>query len=385
MTEAARILVVDDNLQNRLVAEGYLEQAGYRTLLAASGAEALELFREGVDLVLLDILMPGLDGYETCRRLRALEGGDHVPIVFLTALADLHAHEQALTAGADDFLSKPIHRTELLLRVRSLLRLRSLHAELVETARTVREQHDALLRAEAQRKSLIGMIVHDLKGPLTAITGNAQYLLMLDSVRGEAREVAGDIEAAGTSMHDLVLDMLDVSRSDDGALQPRRARVDVLALLTAARALVAGRAAASSVAVEVSVDEGARSVQADPDLLRRIVANLLDNAIRYAPARSRVVVRARADLHTLELDVADEGPGIPPELRDSIFDRYVQVEARYEPGRVGHGLGLAFCRLAVQAQGGEIEVLDNSPRGALFRIRIPESVIVPRSELADSD
>src|SRR5687768_18030552 len=124
------ILVADDSPQNRLVAEGQLTPCGYRVITAADGPTAIELFRkERPDLILLDVLMPGLDGFETCKRIRELPRGDDVPIVFITALGDLETQRVALDSGADDFLGKPVQRTELLMRVRSLLRITELQAE----------------------------------------------------------------------------------------------------------------------------------------------------------------------------------------------------------------------------------------------------------------
>jgi DNA-binding response OmpR family regulator len=159
------ILVVDDNLQNREVAEGHLVAAGYLAVQAESGEEALALLQGGgprPDLVLLDVLMPGLDGFETCRRIRALPGGTRIPVLFLTALGDLGTHKAALDSGADDFLTKPINRTELLIRVRSLLRIKALSDEQTRHLEVISSQRDALVEAQRQKEELTALIVHDL-------------------------------------------------------------------------------------------------------------------------------------------------------------------------------------------------------------------------------
>ena len=150
------ILVVDDNLQNREVAEGHLVGAGYQAVQADSGLAALGMLESGAvrpDLVLLDVLMPGLDGFETCRRIRALPDGSRLPVLFLTALGDLGTHKAALDSGADDFLTKPINRTELLIRVRSLLRIKALSDEQTRNLEVISRQRDALIEAQRPAQS----------------------------------------------------------------------------------------------------------------------------------------------------------------------------------------------------------------------------------------
>ena len=150
MNARSRVLVVDDNLQNREVAEGHLVGAGYEAIQAESGARGAGADRaQRPDLVLLDVLMPGMDGFETCRRIRALPVVGDTPILFLTALGDLGTHKAALDSGADDFLTKPINRTELLIRVRSLLRIKQLSDELKRNYDVIRTQRDALARGAA--------------------------------------------------------------------------------------------------------------------------------------------------------------------------------------------------------------------------------------------
>src|SRR5262249_36731539 len=140
------------------------------------------------DLVLLDVLMPGIDGFETCRAIRLLPVVGDTPVLFLTALGDLNTHKAALDSGADDFLTKPLNRTELLIRVRSLLRIKQLGDELKRNYEVIRQQRDALLAAHRQKEELTALIVHDLKNPISSILTNAQYVLDRGGLVGDDQD-----------------------------------------------------------------------------------------------------------------------------------------------------------------------------------------------------
>ena len=243
-TTTETILVVDDNLQNRLVVEGHLVAEGYRVIQAENGREAVEIFAsDPADLVLLDVVMPVMDGFEACRHIRAMDRGREVPILFVTAHGDLQTHEKAIESGADDFLSKPIQCVELLLRAKSLLRIRRLKDELVRSNVFIASQRDALLRAQEEKRRLSAMIVHDLRGPLGCVLGNADYVLDSASLTECLRQALRDIHASADTMDRMLNDLLDIARSEDGALSPKLKPVDVLDLLEEVRSYLRGQRA----------------------------------------------------------------------------------------------------------------------------------------------
>lgn len=363
--------MIDDQEQNRAFARATLEDEGYDVILAASGEEGIERFREHApDCVLLDVRMPGLDGFATCARIRELPHGPETPVVFLTAQRDLDTFDAALRAGGDDFLTKPVRPTELLLRVQASLKLRRAYASNREYVDLVRQQRDDLMRLQLQKERLMGFVVHDLKNPVSNIDLQAQ-LLARDRLSPEAREAGAHIREEVRSLMRLLLNLLDLSKGEEGRLVPARTKVDLAGLLRDVCDALAGRARAREISLRQVVLAG--SVDADQDLLRRILENLLENALRHAPVNSVVTVTARAGAGLTELGVADSGQGVPLELRDAIFDRFVQVDSPEQAAsRSGRGLGLAFCRLAVEAHGGRIWVEDAQP-GALFLLSIPNA------------
>ena len=367
-----KVLVVDDNAMNRQVAEGHLVAAGYAVILAESGEEGLAaLEARAPDLVLLDVLMPGLDGFETCKRMKQLPKGKDAPVVFLTALGDLGSHQKAIESGADDFLTKPINRTELLIRVRSLMWVKHLRDELTQGYDLIRSQRDALLQAQRQKAELSALVVHDLKNPLTAILVNVEFLVQQASLAADDRAALSDVFSAAQAMHRMVINLLDISRSEDGMLIPKLGEVALAHMVEEVCGAVGRRSAEQGIklAHEVGVD----TVTADRDLLRRLIENLLDNAIKYAPGGGTIEVRVSPSTDgTCEIHVNDQGPGVPLESREKIFEKYAQLD-RHGGAHASHsrGLGLAFCRLAAEAHGGRIWVEENRPRGSSFRVRLP--------------
>jgi signal transduction histidine kinase len=369
-TEApAKILVVDDNEANRALAQGTLEDEGYRVVLASGGAEGIAAFeREGADCVLLDVRMPNVDGFAACAAIRALPGGVETPVLFLTALRDVDTFDRAVLAGGDDFLTKPFRPTELVVRVQAALKLRRMNVELREHYDLLKHQRDALLRLQLQKERLTMFLVHDLKNPVNAMDLHAQLLLRQRDLPESARESATQIRAEARQLTRMILNLLDLSKGDEGKLAPRYAAFDAQLLVDEIFAELAAAAKGREVTLRATIDGAV--IHADPELLRRTLTNLVENAIRYAPPSSAVAVTARREDGCTMLRVADAGAGIPETLRAQVFDPFVQVEAGEQLARGGRGLGLAFCKAAVEAHGGRIWVEDAGP-GALFCVRLP--------------
>lgn len=372
---AQTVLVVDDRADNLEAAKTALEGAGYRVLLASEGESAIAVFvAEDPDCVLLDVRMPGLDGFAVCKRIRALPRGVDTPIVFLTALRDVDTFDQALRSGGDDFLTKPVQSTELLVRVQSALLLRRMRVELREHYDLLKHQRDALQRVQLQKERLMAFVVHDLKNPVNSMDLHAQVLLHEKDLPPAVRESAAHIRTEARQLTRMILNLLDLSKGDEGRLSPRMSRVDVRLLAPEVVAELNVLAQSRDVTLECAAD--IEPIRADEDLLRRTLTNLVENALRHAPPASVVRLTAAADADGTEFRVIDAGAGVPPEMRDKIFDPFVQLESGSErppPSRTGRGLGLAFCKLTAEAHGGRIWVEDapSGASGAAFCLRLP--------------
>jgi two-component system, sensor histidine kinase and response regulator len=364
------VLVVDDNAQNRALAEAVLEAEGYRIVLASGGEEGVAAFaRERPDCVLLDVRMPGVDGFAACARMRALEGGVDVPIVFLTAQRDLDTFDAAQRSGAYDFLTKPVRPAELALRVQAAVKLRRLGSELREHYELIRRQRDDLLRHELQKEQIMAFVVHDLKNPVNSIDLQAQLLERIPELPERARRPILRIREQARLQLRLILNLLDISKSEEGRLEPIKQNIELAPLVAEVFAALELRAADAGVVLGQQL--AADTLYADAELMRRVLENLVENAIRHAPEGSMVRVEALAHELGLTLRVVDAGPGVPVHARERVFERFARLVPDEGPrAEAGRGLGLTFCKLAVEAHGGRIRVEDADP-GAAFSIELP--------------
>lgn len=360
------MLVVDDNAENRALAQATLEDEGFTVRLATSGPEALEAFeRHPADCVLLDIRMPGMDGITVCRKLRELPSGADVPILFVTAQRDVDTFDRARAAGGDDFLTKPVRPNELVARVGAAAKLRRMAIERRELYDIVTAQRDDLLRLQLHKEQLMAFLVHDLKNPVNSIELQAQRVMRDPGATSRSRDAAARIQTETRALLRMITNLLDLSKADEGGLAPVRQPFPLADLLAEVEEAMHPRAVEAQVTLS-SRAEGA--LVADRDLILRTVENLVDNAIRYAPEHTTVTMTARELEGAVELRVADAGPGVPEDARAQVFERFAQAGGGR--ARTSRGLGLAFCKLAVEAHGGRIWIEDAAP-GAIFCIRIP--------------
>lgn len=364
------VLVADDNEGNRLLALDALEGEGFRVVTCDDGDAALAaLEREAPDLLLLDVRMPGTDGIEVCRRLRAR--GDTTPILILTALRDIDTFEDALAAGADDYLTKPVRPAELIVRVRAALKVRRMSSELQQQYETLRQQRDELLRLTLLRERLIAFVVHDLKNPVNSIDLQAQVVADEPNLPEGAIEGIRHIRAEARVLTRMIANLLDLSKSDEGKLLPYHTEVDLHAMLEELFDELGPEAQRHDVDLEAQLEIS--TVRADRELLRRMIANLIDNGIRHTTTGTCVEVRSALVGDDVRIEVQDAGPGVPESVRPRLFEAYVQADDDVRRARRGRGLGLTFCARAAQAHGGRIEVECPEGGGSIFRLWLPNA------------
>ncbi len=357
--ETGSVLVIDDDQRNVRLMESILRSSGYRVLKAYNGEEALQIVEgDAPDLLLLDVMMPKMSGFELCQRLKGRYETRLLPIIMVTALNALEDKVQALEYGADDFLSKPINKVELLAKVRSVLRVKGLQDELERKKSEIEAANQELVRMQGFKESMMQMVVHDLKNPLASIMGNIQ-LIQMQSVETMPPARLGELlqrtQESARQLMRMILNILQIGKMEERKMP---LRLEPVALHKVAQENVdemMGLSARDGLRLENRVSPDLPPPRADRELVGRVVANLLNNAVKHTPSGGQVVVDARRDGGRIVLTVSDNGEGIPEELQPRIFEKFVAGDS--DAGRrmlYDSGLGLTFCRLAVDCHGGSI-------------------------------
>ncbi len=358
------ILVVDDTPANLKLLAGMLKEHGYKARPVPSGKLALQA-AEAVppDLILLDIEMPEMDGYEVCAKLKAHQTLRGVPVLFISALTETLDKVKAFEAGGVDYVTKPFQFDEVLARVETHLTLRRLQLDL-------QRRYEELRQLEELRDNLTHMIVHDLRSPLTGIKGYLDLLKL--TATGLSEEERGYIDQAlgGVSrLVEMISSLLDVNRLESGEMPLDKREADLAALADEAIASLGGLTVDRRLVREYP-DAPVRTT-CDRALTRRVVANLLGNALKFTPSSGSVGVTVLKRNGAPRIEVRDTGPGIPREFFTKIFDKFGQVEARKQRKELSTGLGLTFCKLAVEAHGGTIGVESEVGKGSTFWFELP--------------
>jgi two-component system, sensor histidine kinase and response regulator len=359
----ARILNVDDVPVNRQLLAAFLEPLGHEIIDAGSGEQAIELARElRPDLVLLDVMMPGLDGFETARVLKDQAGQEYLPIIFLTSLTDSQSRLRGLRAGADDFLTKPIDQHQLVARVANLLTLRAKELALLKS-------NVELIELHRFRDEMHSLIVHDLKSPLTVVLSNLEFVLADPEVLpADVLEALGDAADGGRRVMQLVANLLDLAQIEVGRFALRKTSVPLASLVKRVVHQRQRKATARNLRTEVLIGDELM-VSVDEALFTRVVENIVDNAQRHAPEGGLIRIEATSTERRFKLTIANSGPAIPLEGRAKIFEKFGQ--ASNKTGRMNLGLGLYFCRMAVEAHGGCIAVEEQASLPTVLAIEIP--------------
>jgi signal transduction histidine kinase len=368
------LLVVDDDATNRDVLARRLERQGYSVAKAENGLQALEMMRGSTfDLVLLDIMMPEMDGLEVLKRLKADEELQHIPVIMISAMSELDSAVQCIEMGAEDYLPKPFDPTLLKARTVACLERKRAHDRENRFTRDLQESNRRAHELESMRDSLTNMIVHDLRTPLTSVISGLQTLESMGGLDEVQREMMDISLSGGQTLLGMINDLLDISKMESGSLQLELGEISPASLVKSAILQVVSLASASEMKLVTEISPLVPTIYADGDKLLRTLVNLLSNAIKFSTHGGIVTIVAHPDDdgRSLQFSVTDAGEGIPPEAFDRIFEKFGQVETRTAGRKHSTGLGLTFCKLVAEAHGGRIWVESEMSKGSTFFFTIP--------------
>jgi two-component system sensor histidine kinase/response regulator len=359
----ACILVVDDQQTNIQIVGSVLGSLGYEIIPAADGPTALKrLALMTPDLILLDLLLPGMDGCEVCRQLKAHPDWKTIPVMFLSAADDKDLIVRALDSGGVDYITKPFNQAELISRVRTQLALKS--------------ASDRLRRLAEDKDELLGILAHDLKNHLGGMHMSAQLLHgRIESLPDQrAARLSENIVHTSGQLLAFVKEFLANAAADHGVTLDM-APNNLVQVAASAVHRYGEAARRKQLKIETAFPSQDALVLADATGLDQIVDNLLSNAVKFSPPNKRIFVSVHPSPGHVECVVRDEGPGFKPEDMERMFRRYVRLSARPTGGEPSTGLGLSIVRKLVRAMKGELECESVPEQGATFRLRLPRPAI----------
>lgn len=376
----AVIAVVDDNTTNLRILSAYLEAAGFSVRVSQDGKSAIRAAtRQLPDLILLDILMPGIDGFETCKRLKNNPLTREIPVIFTSALSEPVDRVRGLSLGAVDYITKPFQRDEVIARINLHLKMRRLTQTLAAQNRRLQQEIHSRRHAEGANRAksqFLAKMSHELRTPLNAIMGFSQLLSRDVKLSEEQQDYLGAIHRSGEHLLALINDVLDLSKIEAGKATLRETHFDLDRVLKNLLEMLELKARGKGLTLHCHVAEDVpRHICADEGKLRQVLLNLLGNAVKFAEAGS-VTLRVGAqqpegDRLRLLFEVEDTGSGIAPEELERVFEPFVQAQFGYRASE-GTGLGLSIARQLVQLMGGDVTLDSTLGSGTIakFDVRV---------------
>jgi DNA-binding response OmpR family regulator len=392
---AQRVLAVDDSVTYLEQLGDELRREGYDFVLARSGDEGLAILASRpIDALLLDVVMPGLSGPETCRRIKQTPALRDIPVLMLTARDDRESMIEGINAGADDYIGKAAEFDVLKARLRAQLRRKQYEDE-------NRRIRDKLVRREAEasytlalesanrelalakeqaedssraKSSFLANMSHELRTPLNAIIGFAELLYdgHVDPASPEHHEFLGDILTSGRHLLQLINDILDLSKVEAGKLEFHPEPVRLPRLVGEVLAVLRTTAGNRRIRIESDLEPALGELVIDPARLKQVLYNYLSNALKFTPEGGHIAIRARAeDAERFRLEVEDTGIGIAAADVGRLFTEFQQLDAGADKRHGGTGLGLALTRRLVEAQGGSVGVASTPGTGSTFHAILP--------------
>lgn len=356
------VLVVDDTPGNLRVLVDSLTARGLDVLVATDGRSAIERAVYGQpDLILLDVIMPGIDGFETCRKFKDTPETTAIPVIFMTALSDTSQKVKAFEVGAVDYVTKPFEEEELIARVDAHLTIRSLQADL-------ERRNNQLEDLNQLKNEFLGMAAHDIRNPLTAILAGAEILELTagSAATEKVIQTSHQIQIAGNRIKTLLTNLLDVNAIDSGK---RNIEIEPIELSSILEQVVTNHeSSARSKTIEIIRDQTTNGelIMADACAAGQVLDNLISNAIKYSPPERRVWISNERCADTVKITIRDEGPGLSQEDRENMFGKFARLTPRPTAGESSTGLGLWIVRELIISMEGSIRCESTLGEGATF-------------------
>jgi len=355
-----KILIVDDMVQNIKFLGSILRDQGYLLSFSLNGEEALKIFEtQRFDIVLLDIMMPGMSGFDVCKQIKQKQKYNDIPIIFISASSEIQSIIKGFKLGAVDYITKPFQPDELLARVQTHLELKQTKEQLIETITT--------------KDKIFSIIAHDIKNPLNAIHGTCDLFSEFfdDLTEDEMLSYISQIKSSGNSLIKLLDNLLEWSRIQIGRINVNAEIIYMNAIIDSTFNILLQQAEAKQIQLISTIDDSTQ-VYGDSNMISTVIRNLVSNAIKYTHHEGKVTIYSKTMNDHEEITISDTGTGIPPDKLDTIF----QIKDCSMPGtdgETGTGLGLIICKDFICKNNGSIWVESEVGVGTDFKFTIPRN------------
>jgi signal transduction histidine kinase len=387
-TRQPHILIVEDNPTNIELMKEQLHGEGYDVEAVLDGEEALSyVSKNKPDIILLDIMIPKRSGFEVCKIIKSSAETRSIPVIMVTALKDMESRVKGIAVGADDFLSRPVDRTELISRVKSMLRIKQLDDELSRESKTARESNEKLELQQRVLKSMSTQLMqashlkyefivnmsHALRTPLNVIIGFSEMLQdgLVGTLSDKQTKYVTNILESGRELQQLIANIVDVFKIDTGKVQLETTEFSLKDAIQSSLRTFEAAARRENITINVRIAEDISRISADPQKLGTILDNLLSNAFKFTRRGGIVTVTAEQSEDSVQVCVADAGPGLSAEDCEKVFSEFYKVSSPGSTTTSGSGLGLAISKKLVMMHGGEIWAERRKEGGARFCFTLP--------------
>jgi two-component system sensor histidine kinase/response regulator len=367
----AMILIVDDDPTNAEILSEYLKKANFETILVGSGSQAIEQCKHlPPDVILLDVMMPDMDGFETCFQLKQHETTRDIPVIFTTALSDTISKVKGFEVGGVDYITKPFHPDEVLARVNTHLMIRWQQQQL-------QQQTEQLKALNAEKDTFLSMIAHDLRSPFSSL--RLLIGIAAENVEGSGQDELENLitllKKSSENLYTLLENLLAWSRIQQGLMKYRPQSLDMRAVILQNITLLEPHARQKQITLNNSIDEGT-IVYADYHMVDAVVRNLISNALKFTYPGGHICISATFDEHSATISVADTGIGIAREHLSKLFRIDTVYRRKGTAREPGTGLGLILCKEFIEKNKGTIWAESDIDKGSTFRFSLP----IPPSE-----
>jgi len=363
------LLIVDDTPENIGVLFECLADQNFKIFVAENGSDALEIAKEKrPDLILLDILMPGINGFETCRQLKNIPQTEDIPVIFMTALSETSDKVKGFQLGAVDYVTKPFQQEEVLARIKTHLSIRQLQNQL-------QVQNEQLIKLNQEKNEFLGIAAHDIKNPLTAIQSVAEVIELdyetmskNDMVKGAKR-----ISVTTRQLFTLIDNLLDINAIESGKFNISPSRIDIFPTLQSVVMTYTHRAKTKDITVDFQSPEKQYHAFVDENTIVQVLDNLISNAIKYSPPGKPVNIRVTKSEKFIRCEIQDEGAGLSESEQQKLFQKFSKLSTKPTGGEHSTGLGLFIVKKLVETMNGKVWCESELGKGTTFFVEFPVS------------